>query len=89
MITDCRRRSLQEGMRKFRNGLKDGEMSFDVNKCHVLHIITRSQNFGYETNGIKLESVQCVKDLGTTIASSLKLCQNAKVPQVKLIEFLV
>ncbi len=29
-------------------------------------------------NGVKLESVQCVKDLGVTIASSLKFCQQCK-----------
>ncbi len=29
-------------------------------------------------NGVKLESVQCVKDLGVTIASSLKFSQQCK-----------
>ncbi len=29
-------------------------------------------------NGVKLESVQCVKDFGVTIASSLKFSQQCK-----------
>ncbi len=32
----------------------------------------------YEMNGTKLESVQCVKDLGASIASSLKFSQQCK-----------
>ncbi len=30
----------------------------------------------YEMNGVKLESVQCVKDLGVSIASNLKFSQQ-------------
>ena len=29
-------------------------------------------------NGVILQSVQCVKDLGVTIASNLKFCQQCK-----------
>ncbi len=36
---------------------------FNVNKCHILHVGTRNQKFDYEMNGVKLDSVQCVKDL--------------------------
>ncbi len=32
----------------------------------------------YEMNGTKLESVQCVKDLGVSVASSLKFSQQCK-----------
>ncbi len=34
------------------------------NLFHILQIGTRNQKFDYEMNGTKLESVQCVKDLG-------------------------
>ncbi len=40
---------------------------------------TRNQKYGYEICGVKLESVQCVKCLGVTIASNLKLSQHCKV----------
>ncbi len=64
-------------------------MPFNVNKSHVLQVGTRTQKLDYEMNGTKIESVQCVKDLGVIIASSLKYSSNAKKPQIKLIEFWV
>ncbi len=49
-------------------------MFFNVNKRHILEIGTS----GYEINGTKFESVQYVKDLGVTIASSLIFSQQCK-----------
>ncbi len=53
-------------------------MPFNVNKCHILHVGTRNQKLDYEMNGIKLGSVQCVKDLGVSITSNLKFSQQCK-----------
>ncbi len=53
-------------------------MPFNVNKCYILHVDTRNQKFDYEMNGIKLDSVQCIKDLGVSIASNLKFSQQCK-----------
>ncbi len=53
-------------------------MPFNVNKCHILHVGTRNEKFDYEMNGVKLDSVQCVKDLGVSIASNLKFSQQCK-----------
>ncbi len=53
-------------------------MPFNVNKCHILHVGKRNQKFDYEMNGVKLDSVQCVKDLGVSIASNLKFSQESK-----------
>ncbi len=53
-------------------------MPFNVNKCHILHVGTRYQKFDYEMNGVKLDSVQCVKDLSVSIASNLKFSQQCK-----------
>ncbi len=39
---------------------------------------TRNQKFDYEMNGVNLDSVQCVKDVGVTIASNLKFSQQCK-----------
>ena len=78
IITDRDRMSLQEDLRKISKWSKRWEMPFNVNKCHILQIGTRNQKFEYEMNGVKLESVQCVKDLGVMIASSLKFSQQCK-----------
>ncbi len=55
-------------------------MPFNVNKCHILHVGTRNKRKEneYEMNGTKLERVQCVKDLGVAIASSIKFSQQCK-----------
>ncbi len=54
-------------------------MSFNINKCHVLQVGTRNKKKSYyEMNGTKLESVQCVKDFGVSVASSLKFSQKCK-----------
>ncbi len=58
--------------------LKFTAYNINVNKCHILQVGTRNQNFEYEMIGTKLESVQCVKGLGVKIASSLKFSQQCK-----------
>ncbi len=50
-------------------------MAFDVNRCYIIQVGKKNQ---YEMNGIKLESAQCVKDLGVTIASNCKFSQQCK-----------
>ncbi len=55
-------------------------MPFNVNKCHI-QVGTKNKQTKktvYEMNGVKLENVQCVKDLGVTIASNLKFSQQCK-----------
>ncbi len=51
-------------------------MPFNVDKCQVLQLGTRNKKFDYEMRGVKLKSVQCVKDLGVKIASNIKLSQQ-------------
>ncbi len=51
-------------------------MPFNVGKCQVLQVGTRYKKFDYEMRGVKLKSVQCVKDLGVKIASNLKFLQR-------------
>ncbi len=49
-------------------------MPFNVNKCHILQVETRNKKiYEYEISGVKLDSVQCVKNLGVTITSNLKI----------------
>ncbi len=45
---------------------------------NVTFYIVRNQKFDYEMNGVKLDSVQCVKDVGISIASSLKFSRQCK-----------
>ena len=78
IITDHDRISLQEDLNKISEWSQRWEMPFNVNKCHILQIGTRNHKFNYEMNGVKLESVQCIKDLGVSIASSLKFSQQCK-----------
>ncbi len=64
-------------------------MPFNVNKCHILQVGTRNKNkkIEHEINGTKLDSLQCVKDLGVLVAFiASNSPSNAKTPQVKLIE---
>ncbi len=53
-------------------------MPFNVKKCHILQVGTRNLKHDYEMSGEKLESIQCAKDLGVTIASNLKFSQQYK-----------
>ncbi len=77
-MDDRDRLNLQEGLRKLSQWSERWEMSFNANKCHILHVGTRIQEFNYEMNGVKLDSVQCVTDLGVSIASSLKFSRHCK-----------
>ncbi len=61
IITDQDRMSLQEDLRKISEGSQRWEMTFNVNKCHILQVCTRNKKFDYEMNGTKLESVHCMR----------------------------
>ena len=78
IITDHDRMSLQEDLRKIVEWSQRWEMPFNVNKCQILQVGTKNLKFDYEMNGVKLKSAQCVKDLGVTVASSLKFSQQCK-----------
>ncbi len=47
IITDCSRMSLQEILRKISECSQRWEMAFNVNKCHILQVGTRNQQFNY------------------------------------------
>ncbi len=79
ITTDLDRMSLQDDMRTKKSEWSERwELPCNANKCHILQIITRNRKFKYEMNGIKLERVQCAKDLGIMIVSSLKFSQQCK-----------
>ncbi len=78
IITEYDRVSLHEDLRKISEWSQRWKMPFNANKCRILQVGTRNQKFAYEMNGTKLESVQCVKDLGVKIVCSLKFSQQCK-----------
>ncbi len=78
IITDHEKLSLQEDLRKISDWSQRWEMPFNINKCHILQVGTRNKKIQYEMNGTKLESVQWVKDLGVSVAFSLKFSQHCK-----------
>ncbi len=79
IIADHDRISLPEDLRKITEWSQRWEIPFNVNKCHILQVATRNfLNMKKEMNGTKLESVQCVKNLGVTVASILKFSPKWK-----------
>ncbi len=66
-------------------------MSLNINICCILHVATRNQKFDYEMNGVKLDSIQCVIDLGASIASNLKFsrqCKDAVSKANRMLDFI-
>ncbi len=49
-------------------------MSFNFDKCKVMHIGSRNSNYAYKP----LRTVNEESDLGVTISSDLKITQNCK-----------
>ncbi len=91
MVDDRDRLNLQVNLRKISQWSKRWEMAFNVNKCYILHVCTRNQKLDYEKNGVKLDSVQCVKDLDVSIASNLKFsqqCKDAASKADKMLDFI-
>ncbi len=78
VISDRDKRSIQEDLRKISAWSDRWEMPFNVNKYHIFQMGTINKKYEYEVSGVKLESVQCVKDLDVTIASNLKFSLNCK-----------
>ncbi len=51
-------------------------MPFNINKCQILQVGSRNIKKDYEMCGDKIKSVHSVKDLGVTVASTLKFSQQ-------------
>ncbi len=63
IVDDRDRLNFQVDLRNISQWFERWEMSFNVNKCHILHVVTRNQNYDYEMKGVKHDSVQRVKHL--------------------------
>ncbi len=51
-------------------------MQFNINKCQILQLGSRNIKNDYETRGVKIKSVQSVKDHGVTVTSNLNFFQQ-------------
>ncbi len=54
------------------------KIPFNIKKCHILQLGTRNLKYDYEMSGLKLKSIQCVKDLAVMTAPNLKFSQQCK-----------
>ncbi len=72
VLTDEDRQSLQEGLHESSAWSDGWEMVYNVDMCQVLQVGARNMKFDYEMRGVKLRSVQYVKDMAIKIASNLK-----------------
>ncbi len=66
---------LQEDLRNFQNGRKGEKCSL---MSTMLHSISGYKKPKLAMNGVKIESIQCIKDLGITIALNLKFSKQCK-----------
>ncbi len=78
ILNDHDRLNLREDLRKISERFERWKIPFNVNKCHILHMGTSSQDCDYEMNGVKLDSVQYIKDLGVSITSNLNFSRQCK-----------
>ncbi len=67
VISDRDRQSLQDDLNKVSAWSAKWEMPFNVKKCHIFQLGTRNLKYDCEISGDKLESVDCVNDLGVTM----------------------
>jgi hypothetical protein len=71
---------LQETLDKFCKWAADWGMSFNANKCKIMHVGHGNPNYEYYMQGTKLQEVEEEKDVGVIIHNSLKpakQCQKA------------
>ncbi len=58
-------------------------MPFNINKCQILQVGSRSIKNDYEVRGVKIKCVHSVKDLGVSVASNLKFSQHCNESVIK------
>ena len=63
---------MQEDLNKLCKWSKDWQMRFNVDKCKVMHFRRTNDEFSYFTDGVKLEEVREIKDLGIVVTEDLK-----------------
>ncbi len=66
-------RALQEDLSKLSAWSNQWQMSFDITKCSILTVGTRTPLHGYSLNSPVIGRTDCERDLGVLVNSDLKL----------------
>ena len=72
VCSESQRLCIQRDLNTLIKWSEDWQMSFNIDKCHVLHIGSHNPNFDYEMSNAKVKSVNEEKDLGVIISKNLK-----------------
>ena len=65
-------RVFQEGLDNLMKWANDWQMEFNVDKCHIMHIGSKNQEFKYTMGGQELKTSEFEKDIGVLIQRNLK-----------------
>ncbi|XP_070550378.1 aqualysin-1-like [Ptychodera flava] len=74
------RDKFQEDLNNLEVWSKDWQMSFNVDKCKVMHVGSTNPQYNYTMNNIALTPVEEEKDLGVLIHNSMKTTAVLQVP---------
>jgi hypothetical protein len=86
---DCRK--IQEDLNKLSDWSEKWQMSFNVEKCKVMHIGDKNPHFKYQIRDQELSNVKQEKDLGVIISNNLKTtdqCTAASKKANKMLGFI-
>jgi len=68
--------ALQMDLARLLQWASEWQMTFNVDKCKVMHIGKSNEHFSYYMDGVKLEKVSLVKDLGLLVSDDLKVSKQ-------------
>jgi hypothetical protein len=71
-FTERDRITIQEDINRLLQWSETWQMSFNVEKCSVMHVGKNNQHFQYSMNNVIMESVEQQRDLGVIITNDLK-----------------
>jgi len=63
----------QEDLNRLFSWTKDWQMSFNIDKCKVMHIGRSSKTYNYSLDGLVLKEAEIEKDWGMMISNYLKV----------------
>jgi len=63
----------QEDLNRLFSWTKDWQMSFNIDKCKVMHIGRSNKAYNYSLDGLVLKEAEIEKDLGMMISNDLKV----------------
>ena len=91
VVSNNEAKEMQNNLDKLTNWAKTWQMSFNTDKCKVLHIGYRNVKTNYLMNGSQLQNTDEENDLGVTISSNLKpskQCSEVVKKANKLVGFI-